>query len=222
MIKAIIFDWGGVLIDNPANGLMEYCAKYLNVDVNRLKNIFSQYESVFQKGEISEKVLWNKVCTELNINKPSSESLWKKAVKQVFKDKIEVYHLIKLLKKEGYKIGFLSNTEIPAMEYFFEKGYQKFFDVTLFSCAENTVKPEEKIYNLILSKLEVKPEEAIFIDDKLDYIEGAKKVGLNGIVFKTSEQLVKELALYSININVAKIQTVPSVVRLADSPHNTI
>ena len=31
MIKAIIFDWGGVLIDNPANGLMEYCANSLEI-----------------------------------------------------------------------------------------------------------------------------------------------------------------------------------------------
>ena len=117
-------------------------------------------------------------------------------------------------------IGFLSNTEIPTMEYFFENDYKKYFDATTFSCAEKTVKPEERIYNLTLKKLDVQPNESIFIDDKLDYIEGAKKVGMNGIVFKTPEQLVKELVSFSIDIDVAKIQTVPSVGRLADSPHN--
>ena len=221
MIKAIIFDWGGVLIDNPADGLMEYCANFLNVGKKSLKDIFSQYESIFQKGEISENELWNKICTELNIKKPSINSLWKDAVKHVFNDKIQVYNLIQLLKKEGYQIGFLSNTEIPTMNYFFENGYDKYFDVTIFSCAENTVKPEEKIYLLTLKKLNLKPSQSIFIDDKSEYIEGAKKVGINGIVFKTPQQLVKELALFSINIDVAKIQTIPSVGRLAASPHNS-
>ena len=221
MIKAIIFDWGGVLIDNPADGLMEYCADSLNVDVNTLKNIFSKYESIFQKGEISEEELWNEICTKLNIKKPTVKSLWKDAVKSVFKDKVQIYNLIPFLKKEGYLIGFLSNTEIPTMEYFFENDYKKYFDVTTFSCAEKTVKPEEKIYNLTLKKLNIRPEESIFIDDKPDYINGAKKVSMNGIVFKTPEQLVKELASFSVDIDVAKIQTVPSVGRLADSPHNS-
>jgi len=198
MIKAIIFDWGGVLIDNPASGLMEYCANSLSVDINILKNIFSKYESIFQKGNISENELWNKICTELKIKKPVTNSLWKDAVKHVFNDKIEVYNLVKILKKQGYKIGFLSNSEIPTMNYFFEKEYNTYFDVITFSCAENTIKPEKKIYIITLNKLEVKPEESIFIDDKSDYISGAKKVGINGIIFKTPEKLVKELALYNV------------------------
>ena len=221
MIKAIIFDWGGVLIDNPADGLMEYCADSLKVDVSILKNIFSKYELIFQKGEISEEELWNKICTELNIKKPTVKSLWKDAVKSVFKDKVQIYNLIPLLKKEGYLIGFLSNTEIPAMEYFFENDYKKYFDVTTFSCVENTVKPEEKIYNLTLKRIDVKPEQLIFIDDKPEFINGAKKVGMNGIVFKTPEQLIKELASFSINIDVTKIQTISSVGRLAGLPHNS-
>ena len=70
MIKAIIFDWGGVLIDNTADCLIEYCAKFLNVETKSLKNIFLQYKSIFQKGEIPENELWQKICTQLNIKKP--------------------------------------------------------------------------------------------------------------------------------------------------------
>jgi FMN phosphatase YigB (HAD superfamily) len=103
------------------------------------------------------------------------------------------------LKKNGYKVGFLSNTEIPTMNYFYENGYDRYFDVKIFSCVEKTVKPEGKIYLIALEKLKVKPQEAVFIDDKPKYVEGAKKVGINGILFKTAEQLRKELAAFSIN-----------------------
>lgn len=144
MIKAIIFDWGGVLADNPTEDLMKYFAKSLETDTNKFKEIFSKYESCFQKDNISENNLWNKICTELNIKKTSSNSLWKEAIKNTLKNKSEVYDLIQHLKNKKYKIGLLSNTEIPTMEFFFENNHQKYFDATTFSCVENTIKPEEK------------------------------------------------------------------------------
>jgi putative hydrolase of the HAD superfamily len=200
MIKAIIFDWGGVLIDNPVDGIISYCANLLNVETKLLKKTYSQYETIFQKGQISEKDLWKKICIKLNIKNPVAKSLWKTAVKQVFKDRAEIYNLILCLKKQGYKIALLSNTEKPTMEYFFEQGYEKYFDQTIFSCIEHAVKPEKKIYNIALNKLKVNAYETIFIDDKPEYVKAAKIVGINGIVFKTYKQLLKELKFFSINV----------------------
>ena len=200
MIKAIIFDWGGVLIDDPENGLIEYCANSLETSAKSLKNIFSQHELEFQKGLISENDLWKIICNKLKINQPISKSLWKEAVTSVFVDKKEVYELAQTLKKNEYKVGFLSNTEIPTMEYFYDNGYEKYFDEKIFSCAEKTVKPGKKIYNIALQKLQVKPDEVIFIDDKPKYIEGAIQVGIHGIVFKNPNQLNKELTKLKIKI----------------------
>ncbi len=68
------------------------------------------------------------MVTMLKIKQPISKSLWKEAVKSVFKDKKETFQLVQNLKKNGYKIGFLSNTETPAMEYFYDNDYEKYFD----------------------------------------------------------------------------------------------
>jgi len=200
MIKAIVFDWGGVLADNPAVGLMNYCADALRIDVKLLKSIFSNYETFFQKGEISEDKLWNNICNELKVKTSPAKSLWKNAVNYVLKDKKEIYQLISLLKKKGYLIGLITNTELPTMEYFLENGYEKYFDTTTFSCAENTVKPDQYIYDMTLSKLNVKPYESIFIDDNPENIEGAKKLGMNGILFETFELLVTKLAALDIMV----------------------
>ncbi len=54
MIKTVIFDWGGVLIDNPADGLMQYCANSLDAKAETFKNIYSTLENKFQKGAITE------------------------------------------------------------------------------------------------------------------------------------------------------------------------
>ena len=103
------------------------------------------------------------------------------------------------MKKIGYKTALLSNTEAPAMAYFYELDYQM-FDELIFSCAVKTRKPEAKIYELTLDRLNVKPSEAIFIDDRSDYIEGALEVGINTILFESPSETKKKLESYSVLI----------------------
>ncbi len=201
MIKAIIFDWGGVLIDNPAEEMMKYCAKELNVDLWLMKNVGSKYENDFQKGLIEENIMWKKICDEMKVKTPETKSLWKEGVGKVFTDRKEIFELAKTLRKKGYKIGFLSNTEIPSMEYFIDNGYEKYFDATVFSCHEKTIKPEEKIYRIALEKLGTKPEQTIFIDDKIQYVDGAKRVGIKGILYLNKAQLIERLKGFSVKVD---------------------
>ena len=53
-IKSVIFDWGGVLIDDPVPGLMQYCAKTLKVSKEDYIKAHSKFEADFQKGLICE------------------------------------------------------------------------------------------------------------------------------------------------------------------------
>ncbi|MEW6409569.1 MAG: HAD family phosphatase [Nitrospirota bacterium] len=197
MIKAVIFDWGGVLIDNPASGLIAYCAKTLGSSDKEFSKVYQKFESVFHRGTISEDKFWEMVCSELNIQKPDRQSLWGDAFRKVYSPKKEMFSLASSLHNNGYKIGLLSNTEIPAMKYFYEQGYNM-FDVLIFSCIEGIRKPEKRIYELTLERLDLRPEEVIFIDDKEEYINGAKIVGINTILFKSPDQIKKELSLFSI------------------------
>ncbi|MFH1588972.1 MAG: HAD family phosphatase [archaeon] len=201
MIKVVIFDWGGVLIDNPYEGIISYCANDLNVNKELFQKINHTYLHEFERGLIKEKDMWTGVCNDLNIETPTTSSLWYDAVKNNFTEKKDVHNVLHTLRKNNYKTGFLSNTEIPAAKYFFEKDYENLFDATVFSCFEGIAKPEEAIYRTALKRLKVKPEEAVFIDDKPHFIEGAKKIGLQGIVYKNTDQLKQELISLDINLN---------------------
>jgi epoxide hydrolase-like predicted phosphatase len=103
------------------------------------------------------------------------------------------------LRKNGYKTALLSNTEAPAMQYYPQLGYDM-FDETVFSCTEGTRKPERRIYELTVERLGNRPEQSVFIDDSVEYINGAKQAGLNTILFKSINQVKNELTEFMVEI----------------------
>ena len=110
-----------------------------------------------------------------------------------------MFSLVSLLHNNGYKTALLSNTEIPAMQYFYQQQYDM-FDVLVFSCWEGLKKPERKIYELALERLDSRPNQSVFIDDKSRCIKGAQEVGLNTILFQSVGQLKEELSLLHVRV----------------------
>jgi FMN phosphatase YigB (HAD superfamily) len=193
MIEAVLFDWGGVLIDNPAPGLMAYCAKALGVPVEDYVRAHNAHGEAFQKGSIAEGVFWQRVCGDLNRPLPRQSSLWGEAFRAVYRPREEVFTLARRLREKGCKTSLLSNTEAPAMQFFLELGYDM-FDALTFSCAEGVAKPQREIYEVAARKLRTAAAQCVLIDDRLDFIEGARNTGMKGIVYESLLQVKRELA----------------------------
>jgi len=195
----VVFDWGGVLIDNPATGLVRHCAKALGVKPETAQKVFRQFEKDFQTGQIGEPELWKQACGELKVKVPDCPSLWKQAVQAVFTPRAEVLDLVRVLKANGYKTGFLSNTEVPTMEYYKEQDYPV-FDVTVASCEEGVCKPDARIYDITLQRLGTAAAETVFIDDRPDFIKGAEAVGMKTILYDNLEQVKTKLGQLGIEL----------------------
>ena len=196
----VIFDWGGVLIDNPAQGLVDYCARHLGVNSKALEEVFGVCLSEFQKGQVTENKMWRNVARSLGVAGPKVLSLWGDAFRDVYSPKEEMFDLAKKLGANRYNVGFLSNTEMPPRDLFYEQGYDKIFRSPVFSCVERIAKPDPRIYRIVASRLGVRLEEAVFIDDSPSYIAGAKSTGMQGILFESPEQVKRELADLGINL----------------------
>jgi len=187
-IEAILFDWGGVLIDNPAPGLMAYCAKALDVSIQDYTAAHHRHGEPFQKGTISEAAFWQRVCEDLDRPTPEAPSLWGQAFAAVYAPHRNVFALAERLRARGYRTALLSNTETAAMEFFARQGYDM-FDALTFSCAEGAFKPEREIYEITAGKLEVEPQRCVFIDDSPTYADGATQAGMQAIVYEDLEQV---------------------------------
>src|SRR4030042_59145 len=198
-ITSVIFDWGGGLIEDPAPCLMQYCAKALQVNTEDYIKAHSKFGADFQKGLIGEDAFWEKICGELNVPIPKNPSLWAEAFEAAYVPRNDMFAMAASLQKNGYKTAILSNTEVPAVQLFFLQRYEM-FDAAVFSCLEGLEKPDKEIYEITLKKLGCQPEQAILIDDKQQYINGAKKVGLKTLLFQNIRQVKEELARLGVKI----------------------
>ena len=198
-MQAIIFDWGGVLIDTPAPGMLALFAQEFGVTPEAVNNAYKPFGGRFQKGQIAEHDLWEGLCAALGVVKPYDPLLWEHVFGQVYTPKGEMFTLASMLKDRGYKVGLLSNTESPSVRVFHRQGYTM-FDAAVFSCEEGTAKPEPRIYEIALERLGVKPPETVFIDDRADFIEGAQKLGIHTIHFEHPQQVKETLASLAIPI----------------------
>jgi len=189
-IESIIFDWGGVLIDDPRPGLLKYCSDAFGVPLEGYTPVHDLFLDDFHRGLISEERFWRQIADRLD--KPVPPATWYEAFRSAYVPKQEMFRLVSMLHDEGYKTALLSNTELPAVEFFHERGYDM-FDVLVFSCLERVMKPERRIYEVTLERLGSKAGQTVFIDDRLDYIRAAEGIGLNTIAFRSIEQVKDDL-----------------------------
>ena len=192
-IEAVIFDWGGVLIDDPRAGLLRYCADAFGVSQDDYTPVHDSFLDDFHTGAISEQMFWHRISAELGKPAPQRRSLWYEAFRAAYVPRPEVFSLVTSLHEKGHKTALLSNTELPAVRFLHEQDY-RMFDVFVFSCEEAIAKPDRKVYEITLERLGSEAKRTVFTDDRPDLIQGAKEAGLNAILFENIAQLKGELA----------------------------
>ena len=73
-------------------------------------------------------------------------------------------------------------------------------DGDIFSYSVRQVKPDVEIYETLLKKYQLTADECVFIDDRMENIEGAEKAGIHGICFETIGQVKEDLKKYNIYV----------------------
>ena len=86
-------------------------------------------------------------------------------------------------KEQGYRLFVLSNASSSFYQYFQRFAPLDYFDGIVVSCDIHMIKPDVRIYQYLLDKYQLTPEESFFIDDMPGNVAGAQKAGIRGAVF---------------------------------------
>lgn len=194
MIKAVIFDWGGVVNIWHDHHTILYISRRFGLDYDETDKIFNKLIPFIQIKKIDIHEFWRMFFKNAKISMPKDyKDLLLKKFRERAKQNRDVALLVKKLKRMGYRVALLSNTELQIARYIRKRGWYKGFYPVILSHELGVRKPSKRIYNLTLKKLGLKANECIFIDDNAKNIIPAKKLGMKIILFKNTKQLIKEL-----------------------------
>lgn len=209
-IKAVIFDIGGVLQLggkprlNPKNvhssGVHEYIANKLRITIDQY---FDSIDTIYAKsieGIVTKSVVLGVLSCNLNYPKEKLEKLYHKSYKRRYKRNNKLFKIAKQLKKQGYKIGILSDQWHLSKDVFAKEKDMKIFDEVVISCDVGVRKPRKEAYDMILEKLGVCPKEAIFIDNQIWNLIPAHKMGIKTILYIDNKKTIEQLRKFGIYV----------------------
>ncbi len=184
MIKNIIFDLGNVVLK-------------LRWDI-----VLNRYSDNLEDQKLLDDVIFNseewqrldagtiEKYEAINIMKSKLPSKLHDACLGIMKDwkdgfviNTEILDFIDFLKSNGYKTYILSNAPLELPDYLSKHDLDKYFIGKVISSEEKMTKPNKEIYELLLNRFSLNPEECLFLDDKPENIQGAISCKMNGYVF---------------------------------------
>ena len=209
-MKNLVFDMGNVLIEWNSEKIL----KAITEDIH-LQDLLRK--EVFETGlwvETDEGVKTREAVIEIVTGKLGEDyrneitqllRYWYKYV-DVF---TKVQDRIIELSKSGYSIYILSNTAFTFYDLV-KEGYLPATSVAkgmVLSCEEKVLKPNEKIYNILLERYNLNPHNTMFFDDLPENIWGAARCGINGFVVENESELLTYLDQLREEMNWRQLRT---------------
>lgn len=193
MIRAVIFDWGGVMspAGTPDEAAQNFAGK-IGLDQAEAARLLSLGAHKLKRGEISEEEFWNLIAAEHGSSiDQTHRNIWVDPDK--FKPTPEMSRLVEDVKASGRKVAVLSNTFPASAEAIRVRGWYEPFDVVLLSSDEGMAKPDEDFYVLALKRLNIKPEEALFIDDQQRCLNPAEGMGVTCVRADNQADTIRQI-----------------------------
>lgn len=117
---------------------------------------------------------------------------WNELLDDDEKPNQRTFNYIRELKGQ-YKIGLLSNANHGVIERKIPTNLLELFDDVVVSAEVGLMKPSPEIFRLAAKRLNVRPEEVVFIDDHAEYLQGAREAGMQAILYQDLGTLKKDL-----------------------------
>ena len=211
MIKNIIFDIGGVVVDYDPQGYLSRKFNDPELEQLLLRAIFDSEEwKLLDAGKITRALAEQQMIAAAGEYRYEARMVlddWR----GMMTTKLDTVELITALRASGYHIYYLSNMSEEVYALFTQRRrFMQLFEGGVVSFAVKITKPDPEIFNLLLKKYALDPAQTAFVDDGRANIAAAQELGLTAIPFKDASDLRKMLEFLGV--------TVPAKLRHAPRP----
>lgn len=195
-INAVIFDIGGVLVQQVDRTRQRHWEERLGLAEGLLARTIWMMPISAQAeiGQASEDAVWASVADRFQLNPIDLAALRGDFFSGgAWNDRLIGY--ARSL-RANYKTGIISNAWPNAREDVKRWVNGGTFDDLIFSAEVGFAKPDRRIFDRALARLQVQPVEAVFIDDVQENVEAAQAIGMAGIRFENTEQTIEQIEQY--------------------------
>jgi epoxide hydrolase-like predicted phosphatase len=184
MLKAVLFDFGGVIYQHPKQVISIVLAQIFDKPIDIVVQEYNKYKDDYFTGKLSTDELISSLSSIFKTNKSLDEIkiLWLKFYANLAKPNSKVLEVIGNL-RQNYKVYLFSNTTQMSDAHNNKTGIYDYFDATFLSFQMGMKKPDQEIYDKVLSSIGFRPQECVFIDDDLKNLKPAEKMGMKTILF---------------------------------------
>lgn len=208
-IRAVVFDYGKVLARPPLISDVQAMASIFGETVQRFEELYWGTRLAYDRGDLDVVSYWTNVAAEAGRSssptngKRASVSLAPPTIEKLVEidtrswsrpDEATVQWAVQL-RQAGLELAVLSNMPLElSRRLVAECQWLSAFDMFTFSCDARAVKPEAAIYRTCLDKLHTPAHEVLFLDDRMENVEGAIAVGMHSVVFDDLESTMERVA----------------------------
>ena len=193
-IKAVVFDFGGVLLrTEDASGRRKW-EQRLGVECDRIGALVFDSDTSHRAtvGEVEADAVWQQLAIDFALDGATLDEFYHDFWSG---DAVNV-RLVEFIEslRPRYKTAILSNAWSNAREAFVDiYGLGGVMDEIVISAEERLAKPDPRIFQVAAERLGVKPEEAVFVDDMLLNVEAARALGFCGVHFRETDQAIADV-----------------------------
>ena len=179
MVKVIAFDLVGVLVTERDI--------YLTEEEDKLERMFGNNINDSEYMIEAKKIIDNELTLIKTIEELISK-LYKVKDENLFKKIKEKHNDVKII---------IATNHVSFVKNFINKKFNKdYLNDILISAEINKIKPNLDFYNYILEKFKLEPEELLFLDDNIDNVRGAEKLGINTVKVNKDTDLYSEISKF--------------------------
>jgi putative hydrolase of the HAD superfamily len=193
MIKAVIFDFGGVLAEEGFKQGLKAIAKEKGLDPEDFYGIAGElvYQMGYVMGSSDEHAYWDAVREKTGVRGDDKE--FREEILKRFRSRREMIEVVKKIRSSGLMVAILSDQTNWLDELGQRTHFHHYFDYVFNSFHLKKTKRDPSIFRDVCGVLGVQPEEALFVDDNLENIERAASQGLRTIHFKGVSEFKREI-----------------------------
>lgn len=178
-MKNIVFDLGGVLFARDKRKCTpEFIDFFRFIRTDPMPDFWIEYD----RGTRTLEQVTDDLCRLQGCTRERCAAYLREAVARQ-EPVAPTERLAGELKAAGFKLYVLSNMSREFIDFLRRVPVYSLFDGEVVSCEEGTVKPERRIYEILLERYGLDPAETFFIDDRAANIAAARELGIDGTVF---------------------------------------